>query len=152
MAIKYTHDESNQQHRYVLRRRVGATPQYRPLIFLMITTLMLVILFAMASQRPTDEFLPALIPGVGVVHGHDILQGNNNSEKDDPTINPTFILHLSINISPELNVIECIEVSESQWTHFKVGDNVGILYQRHRQDARIRIKEVGLVALNNPIR
>lgn len=157
MAIKYTLDERNKYYYYnesdlrqrnILSRRVGAATPHRPLIFLLITTLILVVLFAMASLRPTDEYFPALITGIGVVHGHDILKDNIGLEDGYPK----YILYLSVDISPEINVVELSEVSEPQWTQLKAGDTVGILYQRHRRDAKIRIQEVGLVALNNPIR
>lgn len=78
-----------------------------------------------------------------VIHGEGIIY----DKLVDETNGTAYLLQVGVSLDNGRVVLDYAATDADTWKRLAKGDRIGVLYQRSRGGGRIRIREVGLVAL-----
>ena len=70
----------------------------------------------------------------------------------ESTAEPTYTLVVKVKLDDDFAPPEPVNTDAETWTQLAEGDRVAVIYQINRAQTRVRLREVGRIALQEPIR
>ena len=152
MAIKYVRESKADQALdgrstpFQRAGRAGRWPIRKKLTVIYIGILVMSVLAFTSSllvQKGSFRGQP-VVRGVGVVE--------EKASRSGPNGETLHFLRLRVPLDSDRWAEDEADIDAEHWAGFSEGDRVGILYQISRDGGAVRIRECGLVALDQPMR